>query len=264
MQLGSFYVPDMRLISNAIPDTKKIYDVVKKGQIETKEIGSVFKYKNYNTGVFYRRLNSMVEYGLIEQLGRSSYRITDLGEELAYPDPQKEDALKTKSVLHVALWNEIFKKYGKDPPTDTFWIQLRNITNIDPKEAQKIQSQIRKWYVDDIALVKLDELGHPILDISNDTTQSQKGESLRSSHGNSKPLQQQLTPLQISEDNVIIPFGKASLSLPKKDLKKQWERLQKHMELYLEDYEESNVGLEDLSEEDQDVIRDMQIEGTGD
>ncbi len=66
MKVGNYEVPDNRLIPNAIADAKKIYDVVKTGQIRTGEIGKVFGYKDYATGIFYRRLNSMISYGLLD------------------------------------------------------------------------------------------------------------------------------------------------------------------------------------------------------
>src|SRR3989344_1009911 len=118
MQIGSYEVPENRLVPNAIADTKKLFDSVKHDSITTKDMGGIFAYKNYTTGIFYRRLNSMISYGLLEQVGRGSFRISVLGEGLSYPEnDQKEKELKTKAILNVPLWNEIYKKHGRMPPT---------------------------------------------------------------------------------------------------------------------------------------------------
>lgn len=164
MRLGTYEIPEVRLVPNAIADVKKIYDIVKTESIGTKEIGTVFGYKQHSTGIFYRRLTSMLAYGLLSQLSRSTYKVSEVGIALCYPEPEKESLYKNKAILNVGLWNEIFKKFGKNPPLDNFWIQLKNITGIEPVEAQKMQSQIRKWYLDDISLLTLDPLGHPIMD----------------------------------------------------------------------------------------------------
>ena len=64
---------------------------------------------------------------------------------------------------------------------------------------------------------------------------------------------------QVNSDNELINFGKASLSLPKKDLEKQWEKLQRYMEIFLEDYEEpkeKEATIKDLGIETQDAIEE--------
>lgn len=57
-----------------------------------------------------------------------------------------------------------------------------------------------------------------------------------------------------SSDNELIKFDKVSLSIPKRDILKHWSKLQKYMEIYLEDYEELKQELEKVenieSEED--------------
>lgn len=264
MKVGNYDVPDNRLIPSAVSDAKKIYDVVKTSQIKTSEMGKVFGYKTYTTGVFYRRLNSMIGYGLLEKISSTSFKITNLGMELCYPDPDKENILKNKAILNVGLWKELFDKCGKTPPISNFWIQLKNIAKVEPNEAQKIESQVKKWYMDDIALVTLDPLGHPILDdgiskgISNE-------KHLRSGSAQGEQMSQQLLPPQIQSNpnNELIQFGKVSLALPKKDLKKQWDKLQKYMEIYLEDYvEESdsqpNVEMGNVVEEEIDESKSAQ------
>lgn len=134
--------------------------------LSQEKIGTVFGYKQYSTGIFYRILGSMVAYGLLEKSGGVEYRVTELGTALCFPDPEKETSLKNKAILNVKLWNELFKKHGKNIPKENFQIQLKNIAKVEPKEAQKIENKIKKWYIDDVSLVTLDPLGHPIMDDS--------------------------------------------------------------------------------------------------
>lgn len=242
MMFGSYDVPEIRLVPNSIADVKKVYDIVKTEHIGTKEIGNVFGYKQHSTGIFYRRLTSMTSYGLLTQMSRSSYKVSDLGIALCYPEPEKEAMFKNQAILNVKLWNEIFKKFGKNPPTENFWIQLKNITGIEPVEAQKIQSQIRKWYIDDISLLTLDPLGHPLADESTQGQVDTQSKPLISISTNNSQMSQQLVQPKSAPNNSVthelIQFGEVSLSLPKKDLRKQWGKLQKYMEIYLEDYQE--------------------------
>jgi hypothetical protein len=152
MELGSHEIPENRLVPNVIADVKKIYEVQKRDPVTTKDIAGIFEYKMYNTGVFYRRLNAMVTYGVLEQSGRGTFRISDLGEALAYPEnDEKEKEFKTQAVLNVSLWKEIYRKYGKNPPSDSFWVILKNIAGIDPSIAKKVESVVRKWYSEDIS-----------------------------------------------------------------------------------------------------------------
>jgi len=144
--------------------------------------------------------------------------------------------------MNVTLWNEIYKKHGKTPPSDSFWVLLKNITGIDPAQAKKIQNQILKWYGEDMSNINENVVN---------TSSSEQNKSLRSTYANQQQMQQQLIPPQISnsQDDELIQFGKVSLSLPKKDLKKQWDKLQKYMEIYLEDYVEEVTQVEEPTAE---------------
>lgn len=256
MKVGSFEIPDHRLIPKAVADTKKIYDVVKTGGIKTSEIGEVFEYRTYATGVFYSRLNAMISYGLLQKIRSTSYQVTDLGMELCYPDPDKQATLINKAVLNVELWKKFFDQFKKNPPNTNFWIQIKNFTSIDPKEAQKIESKVKKRYMEDISLVTLDQLERPILDMEPLSEKNQNTEHLRSSQPQADQSSQQVfvPPITKTSENELIQFGKAALSLPKKDLKKQWNKLQKYMEIYLEDYEELEQSKELVAEEVREPI----------
>jgi hypothetical protein len=158
--------------------------------------------------------------------------------------------------IGVPLWNEIFKKFGKNPPLENFWIQLKNITGIEPIEAQKLQGIIRKWYLDDISLIILDPLGHPVMDQENNVVvendvQQKSPQDLSFGKPKGNTMSQQLVSPQPDQEK--LEFGKAVIFLPKNELKKEWEKLQKYMKIYLEDYEESNIGDKQLESDTERV-----------
>ena len=162
----------------------------------------------------------MTAYGLLE--GRNNYRVSELGKAIAYPegDVHQEES-RTKAILNISLWNELYKKYKKLPPKENFWIQIKNITGMEPKKAQDIQSAILKWYLEDITHVQ-DNLS---LIKEND---DQTPETIRSglSDNNSR----------VRTGVETISFDKYEVTLPKGDLAKEWNILKSYMEIKLKNY----------------------------
>ena len=182
MKLGSFEVPERRLVPDTIADVKKIYDAIKSDEIQSKDLSQIFGYKYATATSFYMRLNSMVSYGLLE--GRGTFRVSDLGKSLLYPENEKQEKiLKTKAILNVTLWKELYQKFQKSPPVDNFWVQIKNITGIEPQQAQDVEKQVRKWYLEDVTHIS-DEILSEIVD--------GKAEGLRSNGTNTKQMSQQL------------------------------------------------------------------------
>jgi hypothetical protein len=234
LKIGNYEIPDIRL-SEAIQDVKKIFDKVKNTQDLThySDIAVMLDYKSKIGGAFYRRLNSLTLFGLLE--GRAKYRITDLGENLSYPinDEQKSE-LSSKAFLNVPLWNKLYSKHGKQLG-DNVWFDIKNITGISAPESQAIEKDIRKWYLDDVVFVvekantKNGEQSASSLDEKTKSNESARPEDLQKNiHGTLKV-----------NDTVLekIPFGKdIIIYLPKGNIVKSWEKAQRYMNLYLEDY----------------------------
>jgi len=153
MLLGSFDVPEIRLVPNIISDIKLIYDSFQLEKTKSSDLASTLGYKHATASRFYLRLKALTAYGLLE--GRNNYRVSELGKSIAYSegDTQQKE-LRTKAILNVSLWSELYKKYKKLPPKENFWIQIKNITGMEPKKAQSVQAQILKWYLDDVAHVQ--------------------------------------------------------------------------------------------------------------
>jgi hypothetical protein len=236
LKIGNYEIPDIRL-SEAIQDVKKIFDKVKNTQDLThySDIAVMLDYKSKIGGAFYRRLNSLTLFGLLE--GRAKYRITDLGENLSYPinDDQKAD-LSSKAFLNVPLWNKLYAKHGK-LLGDNVWFDIKNITGISAPESQAVEKDIRKWYLDDVVFVvekpntKYGEQNNPALEENVKSNEIAKVEDPKQSHQETLKI----------NDTVLekIPFGRdIIIYLPKGNVAKSWEKAQRYMKLYLEDYDE--------------------------
>ena len=220
MKLGSFEVPEKRLIPYASSDIKIIYDNIQNEPTKSMDIASLLGYKHATASPYYLRLKALTAYGLLE--GRSKYKVSELGKKFAYSESDEQlHEVKTNAVLNVALWKAIYDKYKKLPPKENFWVQLKNITGIEPKKARAVEPQILKWYMDDIAHVSDD-----LVLIKEESDQPSEG--IRSSSPKEKP--------EVDEDMETISFDKYTIKLPKGDLSKDWEKLKQYMDIKLKDY----------------------------
>ena len=112
-------------------------------------------YKHATATPFYHRLNSLVAFGLVE--GRGNFRITALGQKILFPESTEDDEInKSKSILKVPLWKELYGIHKKQLPVDKLWVDLKNIANVDPDVATKSEETIRKYYNEDISYLSED------------------------------------------------------------------------------------------------------------
>lgn len=233
MKVGSFEVPDFRLIPNTLNILEEIYHTKHQDRVQSKQLSILLGYKYGTESHFYRRLRSLLEYGLLE--GSGTYQVSELGEKILHSRTEQEKELcKTRAVLNVSLWKAIYDKHGKTPRQDNFWAVLNDIAKISPDKAKELESKLYKWYTEDIAHLNED------LVKANLSDQYIKSKPLRSSDAQNQLMSQQiLNPsLGIIPNNFEkLEFGKTTLVLPRKDLKKEWEKLQKHMKIFLEDYD---------------------------
>ena len=264
MKIGNYEIPDIRL-SEAIQDVKKIFDKVKntKDLTHYSDIAVMLDYRSKIGGAFYRRLNSLTLFGLLE--GRAKYRITELGENISYPinDGQKNE-LSSKAFLNVPLWNKLYSKHGKQLP-DNVWFDIKNITGISAPESQSVEKEVRKWYLDDVVFVvekfagKDEEQDGPNVDSDANTTKEVANTVNKDDP--KMPYQEIITVNEVILEK--IPFGKdIIIYLPKGNIFKSWEKAQRYMKLYLEDYEDKdissvNTSIEKPSLKNDDVINEI-------
>lgn len=242
MKIGNYEIPDIRL-SEAIQDIKKIFDKIKNTQDLTHytDLAVMLDYKSKIGGAFYRRLNSLTLFGLLE--GRAKYRITELGENISYPvnDEQKNE-LSSKAFMNVPLWNKIYNKHGKQL-SDNVWFDIKNITGISAPEAQAVEKDVRKWYLEDVVFM-IERSNNKIDDqliLPSDHSSAKINLDFGSSNSNKIPSKK-ISHEQLHINETIlerIPFGKdIIIYLPKGNVSKSWEKAQRYMKLYLEDYGE--------------------------
>ena len=232
MKVNSFEVPELRMVPTALEILEEIYKVKHKERVGSKDMAIIWGYKYGTESYFYRKLKALQSYGLVE--GQGNYQVSELGEQILYPKTDDVRGFsRTKAIMNVKLWKEIWRKHGKTPRQSNFWTVLNDIAKIPPDKAKSLQDKIYKWYIEDMAHV-VDRF------IEQESLESGQGKDLRSTNTNEEQMQQLVPPQISNQTNESIQFGKVSLSLPKKDLKNQWKKLQKYMEIYLEDYVEEN------------------------
>lgn len=258
MQLGTFKIPDIRLNIIISETLKKIYESVKTDEIKSKDLSELLDYKFGTEPALFKKINSMLSYGLLEGR-RGVYKITTLGEDILFPEPDKEQHLKTQAILNVKLWDELFKKNKKELPKNGLWVQLKNITGADPDTAKKAEKKILAWYEIDIELVSED-----LALIKENRDQPPKYIRSSSTQDNQMSQQMESSKLNNSADVEILSFDKYQVLLPKGDLKIEWDKLKKYMDIKLEDYvyEKLEIKSEGLDKESQVVV--TEIEDTGD
>ena len=232
MRIGSYEIPEIRFNSGAFNDIRRIYDNVKSvdRQIHANDLALLLGYKTPTSGGFYRRINSLISYGLLE--GRGKFRVTKNGEDILYPrDEDHRKQLVRESVLGVSLWNEFYKKFRRELPLN-LWLEIKDLTGISSAEAQSVEKEVRRWYLNDTEGITGEDPFDDLVDNShtgqiNEFTEAKRG----SPNSQSFPT---TSPDEIEE----IPFaGKYSIKKPaNEDIRKSWETLKRYMEIYLEDF----------------------------
>lgn len=169
MKLGTYDIPDQRLIPTVFNTLEEISKVKRRERIKSKDLAIFLGFKHGTEPHYYRKLHSLLQYGLLE--GKGIFQISELGEKILHPRSEQDKAIAlTKSVLGVPLWNEIYQKHGKKPREDNFWAVLLDIAKVDPETAKSNATKILGWYLADIGHVS-DEFSEfkEILDSSTET-----------------------------------------------------------------------------------------------
>ena len=83
-------------------------------KIELNEIAFILGYKQPRSGAFYRRIGSLIAYGLVE--GRGVFKITELGKDVAhsFDDYYQRKEFYRQAVLNVSLSNKLYKRFQKN------------------------------------------------------------------------------------------------------------------------------------------------------
>jgi hypothetical protein len=242
LRIGSHEIPEIRFNSGAFSDIKKIYDNVKSvdRQIHANDLAVLLGYKTPTSGGFYRRINSLISYGLLE--GRGKFRVTKNGEDMLYPrDEDHRKQLLRESVLRIPLWNEFYKKFRRELP-ENLWLEIKDLTGVSSAEAQNVEKEVRRWYLNDTEPIA-GENSLPVL------SEKLRGglDSKLSEETHRDPSSQSSQTIGCVEIEEIPFAGKYAIKKPaNEDIRKSWERLKKYMDIYLEDFNEelSDTGVD--------------------
>lgn len=223
MELGAYKIPDIRLYPNAINDVKQIVEHTT-DTLDRRDIAKLWKYVSPSTQIFYKRLKSLVYYGLVDG-NQGQYRVTALAKDIYRPDDEShKKILYSKAVRNVPLWNELYKKFKKNP-TESIYVQLKTITGAEPQEIEKVERQIRKRYLEDMALLSED--------LIEETSESTNSYITSSSKVESAPMESEPTRPSGSTEGVMdYGFGKYKVTLPIDDseAKKVYQKLRKMLD----------------------------------
>jgi hypothetical protein len=152
-KVGSFHLPMTRLSPNAINDIKVLYEsTIGKAEIPSIEIARILGFSSPSSGGFYRRLNSLILYGLIEPASRGIFKISQLGKDIQIPSDEyhRKQAFR-KAVFNVPLWKSLYDRVKKNP--DNLYSHLISITAAEPLHVRNAEDDIKRWYIEDISLV---------------------------------------------------------------------------------------------------------------
>lgn len=211
MKVGNYTIPNLRLFPTLVEATLLIYNTYPNDEITNMEIlAKLLGHKSEKSGTFLGKMTCLRAYGLIE--GRGSVRVSEIGKKITFgSDEEKGEAIK-KAVLSIPLWSELYSKFGVNLPTDTFWVQLAKITNLEAPEAQRVSEQVRKAYLDDIHYLP-----------------QEKGEKT-SVQNQASQLMQPIAGME----SLTIPGG-AHVVLPKENMKESWEKLKRTVDAFFKE-----------------------------
>lgn len=106
-----------------------------------------------SSGGFYRRINSLVIFGLIEQVSKGRLRITQLAKNILFPlDNEQRNQGYVEAFFHVEIWTRLYEKVKRNPPPSIF-AQLSSITDAEPLEIKKLEGEIKRFYLEDLSLI---------------------------------------------------------------------------------------------------------------
>ncbi len=212
MKVGKYDIPDMRLYPLLVEATKKIYEKFKSDEATNQlTVAQMLGHKSVSGG-FLTKLASMRAYGLIEKRG---LKVTDIGKRLTYGagEEERNEALK-EAILSIPLWKEFFSKWGVNPPSTDFWVDLGKITGMEAPDAQNVEKIVRNAYLDDIRYLKPE-------------TTSEKGDNKLESDNINK---NEAKPVALEE----LKFGeKLRIWLPKENVQEEWKKAKRIIDIYL-------------------------------
>lgn len=150
MKVGRYDIPDLRLFPTLAEATRLIYDKFgseEVGDMET--LARLLRHKSARSGAFLSKMAALRAYGLIE--GRGTIRVSDIGKKLTFSpiEEERRDAIEG-AIDQIPLWKELRSKYPMGLPEINFWVDLAKLAGLEAPQAQKIEGEVKKQYLQDL------------------------------------------------------------------------------------------------------------------
>jgi hypothetical protein len=199
--VASYYIPESRLFPNAVDDIRSIYDSTRDEDLTTKQLSELWKYSSPTTPILYKRLNSLLAFGLLS--GRGKFKVTELGKDMSHHLTEDRGKLLRRAFFNVPLWKELYSRFGKDGgklPADNLWWHLMKMTGVHPPEAKDVEREVRDWYTRDISSISLEEETEN-RDDNIDQKDYSSNETLK------QDMEQELSPLDKDGGKLIMNYS---------------------------------------------------------
>lgn len=145
-KIGNFEYPEYK-----ITDSLQVAQIIEdqfKGKVESQAaLCSALGHTNPKSGGYIGKITALKRYGLVS--GRRELISTPLAQQILHPVSDEEKAEGIASAMeNVELFKRIFERLGETMPTDSFWVDLVEITGEDRSVAQKDAIKLRNIYID--------------------------------------------------------------------------------------------------------------------
>lgn len=113
-------------------------------------------YSSSSNGMYRAKFAALKEYGLLERLGRSDWKISQLGEQILSDDETERLKGFSDAALSIPLWRALHDEYLLDlPSTDEFRKELKRITGCSESAAKAHRKFIADAYDEDTKMMRL-------------------------------------------------------------------------------------------------------------
>jgi hypothetical protein len=209
-------------LSRAIEIARRICESPYKGEISVSGLAQELKMSEKGGGFLYL-VASLRDYGLVE--GTGTLRATEIARKIVAGTPEEMSKSRAESFLKVELFKSLKEKIGTEvPETEQFSVILRDLTKADPLKVKNVAETIRNLYLDGVPYIKaLEEARKEEIKMTKETATAQVDMPI------AKPPT--LEELKFGEN--------VRIWLPKENIKEEWKKAKKMVDIYLGIEEES-------------------------
>ncbi len=146
--------------TKAIEYAKRIVSTFKSDSMTGEALAHTMGHDNDRSGTFIRKLSDLKRYGLIESRGDGLYA-TDLAKRISAwtSEDERINALR-EMVFNIGIFKQLYDVLQSNtaPSENEVLSQLLNITKKDRADLQSISAEIRKFYIDAMQYINVNEM----------------------------------------------------------------------------------------------------------